>query len=220
MDIPTKGPATAGRPNPIPLKYQKFVDKEIKLPEAAGYISQSLSPQAAPITKVLKKSDPNQPNKLLFWMVLDYRKLHKAINSVHNSDRIVSYYPLPNISDLLARLGNCRILSSLDLHSRYHHTGIKPEARPKITFATMSGKWYWNIMPFGICSLPIIFSYLRSEVLKDLDFCFTYLDDILIYSPSWEEHINHLSLIFGRLKGANLKIELSQCQFSSKSYTI
>ena len=73
-------------------------------------------------------------------MVLDYRKLNKAINSAHNSDKIVSYYLLPNISDLLVSLGTCKIFSSLDLHSGYHHIRIKPETRPKTAFATVSGK--------------------------------------------------------------------------------
>ena len=97
-------------------------------------------------------------------MVLDYRKQNKSTNSAHNNNKIVSYYPLPNISDLLARLGNCKIFSSLDLHSGYHHIEVRPEARPKTTFTIMSGKWHWNITPFGICSLPGVFSCLMSEV--------------------------------------------------------
>ena len=73
-------------------------------------------------------------------MVLYNRKLKKAINSAHNSDNIVSFYPLPNISDLLSRHGNCKILSPLDLHSGYHHIGITPEARPGPAFSTIRQK--------------------------------------------------------------------------------
>ena len=152
------------------------------------------------------KFDQNQPDKLLFWMVLDYRQLNKTISSAHNSDKIISYYPLPNISDLLARLGNCKIFSSLDFCSGYHHIRIKPKAQPKTTaFTTVSGKWQSDITPVGICSIPGIFSYLLWEVLRDLHFCFAYLDDILIFSSRWEEHINHLSLVFERLKRQPLK---------------
>ena len=157
MDIPTKGPPIVSRPYAIPLKYQKFVVEEIKLIEAADCISESFSHCVVPVFIVPKKFDPNQPNKPLFQMVLDYRKLIKANNSAHYSDRIVAHYSLPNISDLLARLGNCRILLSIDLHSGYHHIKIKPEVTPKTAFATMSGKWHWNITLFDICSLPRIF---------------------------------------------------------------
>ena len=160
MDIPTKGPPIRCRPYSIPLKYHKFVDKEIKLTEATDCISKHFSPWAAPVIIILKKSDPTQPDELLFQMVVDYRQLNNTISSAHNSDNIDSYYPPPNISDLLARLGNYKIFSLLDLHSGYYHISLKSEAYSKTVFATMSGKWQWNVTPFGIWSLPGIFSYL------------------------------------------------------------
>ena len=70
---------------------------------------------------------------------------------------------------------------------------------------------------FWVCSLCGIFLYFMSEVLKDLNFCFTYLDDILIFSPSWEEHTNHIPLVFKRLKKEELKIKLGQCWFFKQS---
>ena len=88
MDILMQIPPTAYKPYPILLKYQKFVDKEIKLLRATGCRSKGLSPWAAPIIIISKKSDPKQPDKLLFQMVLDYRQLNKAINSAHNSDKL------------------------------------------------------------------------------------------------------------------------------------
>ena len=145
------------------LKYQKFVVEEIKILKSAGCISKHLSHWSAPVIIVPNKSDPNQPNKLLFLMAIDYRKINKAINSAHNSDSIVSYCPLPKISNLLARRGNCRIFSALDLHSGYHHIRIKPVARPIRSFSTISGELYWNMTPFGICSPHGILSYLMSE---------------------------------------------------------
>ena len=72
-------------------------------------------------------------------MILGYRQLNKAINSAYSSDKIVSYYQLMNIYDLLARLGNCKIFLSLDIYSGYHHIGLKPEAQPKTAFGTTSG---------------------------------------------------------------------------------
>ena len=114
-----------------------------------------------------------------------------TINAAHNGSIVISYYPLPNITDLLARLQKCTIFSSLDFRSSYHHIGLTQEAKPKTVFAT-SGKWPWNVAPFSICSLPGVFCYLILQVLPELDFCFAYLNDILMTSTSWKECIQHL----------------------------
>ena len=172
MDIPTMGLPVVCKPHPILLKYQKFVDEEIKLLENAGCISKSLSPCAAPVIIVPKKSDPTSPCKQQFHLVLDYRSLNKSINTSHNGNNVISYHFLPNIMDLLARLQNCTIFSSLDLRSGHHHIGLNPEAEPKIAFATTSGKWHWNMALFSICSLPGDFCCLMSQVVSRLDFAF------------------------------------------------
>ena len=85
--------------------------------------------------------------------------------------------------------------------------------KAKTTFATTSGKWHWNVAPFCICLLPCVFCYLILQVLSVLDFCFVNLDNILVYSTSWKEHLQHLEMVFKHLKEANLKIKLSKCQF-------
>ena len=99
----------------------------------------------------------------------------------------------------------CVIFSSLDLRSDYHHIGVTPEAKPKTAFAIISGKSYWNMTPFDVCSLPSVFCYFMSLVLSGLDICFAYLDDILVYSSSWKEYLKHLEVVFMLLKEANLK---------------
>ena len=86
--------------------------------------------------------------------------LNKSINAAHNGNCLISYYPLPNITDLLARLQKCTMFSSLHLRSGYHHIGLTPEAKTKTAFTTARGKWHWNVAPFGICSLPGVFCYL------------------------------------------------------------
>ena len=145
------------------------------------------------------------PPKQQLCLVLDCKSLNEAINAEHNGNCIISYYRLPNITDLLARLQNCAIFSSLDLRLGYHHIGLTPEAKPKTAFATTCGKWHWNMAPFNICSLPGVFCYLMLQVLSGLDFCFTYLDDILAYSVSWKEHLHYRKVVFQHLKEANLK---------------
>ena len=92
------------------------------------------------------------------------------------------------------RLQNSTIFSFLDLRSEYHHIGLTPEVKPKTAFATKSRKWHWNVAPFRICSLQGVIYYLMSQILSGLNFCFAYLDDILIYGTSWDEHLQHLQL--------------------------
>ena len=161
--------------------------------ENTGYISKSLTSWATPIITVPKKPDPLNPQKQQLPLVLDSQSLNKLINTAHNGNSVISYYPLPEITDLLARLQKHTIFSSFDLRSGYHHISLTLEAKPKTAFATMIGKWHWNIAPFSICLLPGVFCYLMSQVLFGLDFCFAYVDDILVYSTSWKMHqIGHL----------------------------
>ena len=169
----------ACKPYPIPLKYQKLIDEEIKQLENAGCRSKSLSPWTTPVIIVPKMSDPLNPHDQQCCLVLDYRSLNKSINTAHNGNSIMSYYPLPNIIDLLPRY-KTTIFSSLDLRSGYHHISLTPEAKLKTSFATTSDTWYRNMASFSICSLPGVFCYLMLQVLSGLDFFFVYLDDILI----------------------------------------
>ena len=142
MDIPTAGLPIAHKLCPILLKYQKLIDFEIKLIENADYISKSLSPWATPVIIVPKKPDPLNPYKQWLCLLLDYSSLNKPINAAHNGNNITYYYPLPNIRDLLARLQNYTIFSSLDPRSGYQHIGSTSEAKSKTSFATASNKWH------------------------------------------------------------------------------
>ena len=84
-------------------------------------------PWAAPVIILPKKPDPTNPCKQQLHLVLDYTSLNGSINAAHNGNSVISYYLLPNITDLLARLQNCKIFSSLDPSSGYHHISLTPE---------------------------------------------------------------------------------------------
>ena len=118
------------------------------------------------------RPDPLHPNKQQLCFVLDYHLLNMSINAAHNRNKVISYCPLPNITDLLARLHNCKFFFPLYLSSGYHHIGLTPKANPNTAFATTSSKWHWNVAPFQICSLPDVFFYLMSQVLTGPDFYF------------------------------------------------
>ena len=139
-----------------------------------------------------KKPDPANPHKQQLHLILDYRSLNKSINTTHNGNSLILYYPLTNITDLLARLPNCTIFSTLDLRSGYHHISLASETKLKTAFAT-SGKVHWNVVPFGIClllgvfMLPYVTGFVRVRFLLCITQWHTDLQLMMEggYSVSW-----------------------------------
>ena len=112
------------------------------------------------------------------------------------------------------KLGGAKIFSALDLTSRYCHIELGSTSQAKTAFVTPFGKWEFNMVPFGLAQAPAYFQALMSEVLKGLShFTIVYLDDIIIFSQTEEEHLKHLEIIFRRLKEAGLKLKRSNCSF-------
>ena len=215
-DPPTEGPPIATKPYTIPLKYKSFVDDEIKHLEDARCIPKLLSNWASPICIMKKKTNPSQPHKPQLQMCIDYRKVNQCLVTAHNNNngKVVSTFPLPKIQELPSRLNNCKYFSSLDLHSGYCHINLTEDAKKKTAFVTADSKYQWNIVPFGLATTISTFQYLMSKVLTSLNnFTFMYLDDILIFSETYEEHLHHLHSVFEKFKEAGLKIKLSKCQF-------
>ena len=207
----------------IPLKYQNFIDDETKRLEEAGLISRSLSNWSAPCIVVPKKQDPDNPHEVQLRMVIDYRQLNKRIITSRAPDRngkvgkVVSNYPIPTIESLLARLEGCKYFSILDLRSGYHHIGLSEELKPLTAFTTHLGKFQWNVLPFGIGIGVQTFSFVINKAIGHCsDFAANYLDDIIVFSRTAEEHMLHLEAIFEALQIADLKIKVSKCEFFKK----
>ena len=126
----------------------------------------------------------------------------------------MSTFPPPKIQELLSRLNKCKYFSSLDLHSGYYHISLAEEAKKKTAVVTADGKYQWNIVPFCLATTVSTFQYLMSTVLTGLsNFAFTYLDDVLVFSETYKEHLHHLGTVFKKFQQAGLKIKLSKCQF-------
>ena len=207
----------------IPLKYQNFIDDETKRLEETGLISRSLSNWSAPCMVVPKKQDPDNPREVQLRMVIDYRQLNKRIITSRVPDRkgkigkVISNYPIPAIESLLARLEGCKYFSILDLRSGYHHIGLSEQSKPLTAFTTHSGKFQWNVLPFGIRIGVQTFSFVINKAIGHCsDFAANYLDDIIIFSRTTEDHMEHLERIFAALQIANLKIKVSKCDFFKK----
>ena len=134
----------------------------------------------------------------------------------HNNSngKVVSTFPLPKIQELLGQLHKCKYFSSLDLHSGYYHISLTEEAKKKMAFVTADGKYQWNVVPFGLATAVSTFEYLMSTVLTGLNsFAFTYLDNVLVYLETYDDHLHHVNVVFKKFQKAGLKIKLSKCQF-------
>ena len=219
MEIDTGNhPPIASKPYTLPLKHYDWVQKEIETLERAGIIERSISPWASPVVIVSKKSAPGEPPKRR--MCVDYRRINKLQPEVTKADGgkgCISLIPLPKIDELYAKLKGYKVFSSLDLRSGYYHIGLKDLAKPKSAFVLSSlGKYQFNRVPFGLAQAPAYFQKLIKDVLKGCNFAMGYLDDIIIYSRSEKEHLEHLEEIFTRLKAAGLKLKLEKCCFFKK----
>ncbi|GBG60289.1 hypothetical protein CBR_g4244 [Chara braunii] len=165
-----------------------------------GWIRPSSSPYGAPVLFVRKK------NKDL-RLCIDYRKL--------NAQMIRNAGPLPRIDDLLERLGSAKFFSKLDLKSGYQQLEIRQEDRYKTAFKTRYGHFEWLVMPFGLTNAPTTFqAAMTTEFRHMLDrYILIYLEGILVYSRSLEEHVEHLRTVLERLRQAKYKANRDKCEF-------
>jgi hypothetical protein len=174
--------------------------KQIDELSEKGYIRPSTSPWAAPVLFVEKKDGTRR-------MCIDYRALNEVT--------IKNKYPLPRIEDLFDQLRGAIVFSKIDLRSGYHQLRIRPSDIPKTTFITMYGLYEFTIMSFGLTNALAFFMNLMNSVFMDyLDkFVVVFIDDILIYSQSEEEHVDHLKMVLQRLQEHQLYAKLSKCEF-------
>jgi hypothetical protein len=165
-----------------------------------GFIQPSVSPFGAPIMFVKKKDGTRR-------MVIDYR----GINAI----TIKNKYPLPRIDELLDQLSGAKYFSKLDLMSGYHQIRIKASDVHKTAFRTRYGHYEFRVLPFGLTNAPATFMRLMNDIFRPLlDKCvLVFLDDILIYSKTAEEHVRHVREVLWLLRKHQLFAKLSMCAF-------
>ena len=111
-------------------------------------------------------------------------------------------YPLPRVDDLLDQLQGVKVFSKIKLRSGYHQVRVRDDDIQKTTFRTCYGHYEFVVMPFGLTNTPVVFMDLMNKVLREyLDrFIIVFIDDILVYSPNVDEHIEHLTLVLYKLR--------------------
>ena len=186
------------QPYRVPVVHREKISQIILDMKEQGVIRPSQSRWASPVILVPKKD-----GQLRFCV--DYRHL----NSITKKD----VYPLPHIDEILDALGKTSYFSSLDLASGYWQVELDPESLNKSAFTTYRGHFEFTCMPFGLCNAPATFQRLMTQVLADLEWgiCFVYLDDILVASQTFEEHLKHLESVFKRLRKAGLRLKPREC---------
>ena len=140
---------------------------------------------------------------------VDYRKLNRVAR--------FDAYPMPRIEELIDTVGPARVISTLDLAKGYWQIPVYEGSRDKTAFTIPFGLYEFNVMPFGLHSAPATFQRMINLVLRDCwSFARAYIDDIVVYSGSWEEHLDHPHKVLKCLHEANLTIKMAKCQFGRK----
>ncbi|GJR78286.1 putative reverse transcriptase domain-containing protein [Tanacetum coccineum] len=173
---------------------------QLKELQDKGFIRPSSSPWGAPVLFVKKKDTS-------FRMCIDYRELNKLT--------VKNRYPLPRIDDLFDQLQGSQFFSKIDLRSGYHQLRVHEDDILKTAFRTRYGHFEFTVMPFGLTNAPAVFMDLMNRVCRPyLDkFVIVFIDDILIYSKTREEHVEHLRLVLELLKKEKLYAKFSKCEF-------
>ena len=183
-----------------PQKLKMTVKSHIDEMESHNIIRESASPYAAPVVMTTKKDgDPR--------FCVDYRKL----NQVTIKDR----YPLPRIDDTIDALHGAKYFTTLDLFSGYWQIEIDEQDKHKTAFVCEYGQYEFNRMPFGLTNAPSTFQRLMNRILKPVlyESVLVYLDDIIIFSKTVDEHISHIASVFKLLAENGLKLKAKKCDF-------
>jgi hypothetical protein len=196
-------PPLKQRPYRVPPSTATAIEQEVESMLSNGIIRPSHSPWSSPVLLVNKKD-----GSLRFCV--DYRRLNKITTP--------DAFPMPIADDLFDRIGRASYFSSLDLASGYWQVPVDPADIPKTAFATTSGLYEFLVMPFGLCNAPQTFQRLMHQVLRGCEpFSAVYLDDIIIFSRSFQEHLDHIKAILNRIREFGLSLKLSKCRFGSTS---
>ena len=179
----------------MPLAVRNEVARQLKEMQEAGVVQPSSSPWSSPVVMVRKTDGSHR-------FCVDYRHL----NSVTKSDN----FPLPRIDDLLDQLGKAHIFSTLDLASGYWQIHVHPDSLEKTAFITPQWLFEFRVIPFCLTNAPAVFQHLMQQVLMNLnpaagpDWVVVYIDDVLVFSRTLDEHLDHLQRVITRLQEVGL----------------
>lgn len=185
-------------PYRIPVRWRAKLEDEVQALLKLDIIQPSRSPYAAPVVCVAKPDGSLR-------MCIDYRELNKTI--------VTDAYPMPRIEELIDKVAPVAFISTVELAKGYYQVPLAEDIQHKTAFITPQGKFKFKWMPFRLKNAPAVFQRLMQTILQDLPYASAYLDDVVVYSHTWKEHLQHLGEVFRHLSDAGLTLKLKKCAF-------
>lgn len=189
------------------IEDKKEIEEQIAKLLEKNLIEESYSPFAAPVTLAFKREE-NRKSRLC----IDFRDLNKIV--------VPQAQPFPLIEDLMIKTRNCKYFSTLDINSAFWSIPLRIEDRKKTGFVTQEGHFQWTCLPFGLKTSPAIFQRILSNILGKYEltnFAVNYIDDILIFSKSFSEHMNHLTKLLEAIMKEGFRLKFTKCTFAENS---
>ena len=195
-------PPIRSAPYQVAERLRESVKKELEGLCEMGILETSVSPWSSPIVPVAKKDGSIR-------LCVDFRKVNKVT--------VPDPYYIPMVGEIVDRVAGAQYLSKLDLNKGFHQVPLSEEAKQRAAIVTPFGKFQFTMMPFGMINATSTFQRLMDEVLRGKqDRCSAYIDDILIYSSSWGEHLAHVKETLMCLRRARLTAKWSKCEWGKE----
>lgn len=195
------------RPYKCSFDDKKEIEEQVAKLLDKHLIEESYSPFAAPVTLAFKKED-NRRSRLC----IDFRDLNKIV--------VPEAQPFPVIDDLVIKTRDSTYYTTLDINSAFWSIPLKIEDRKKTAFVTQEGHYQWTCLPFGLKTSPAIFQRILGNILRKYkltNFTVNYIDDILVFSKTFSEHIDHLTQLLEAIKKEGFRLKFTKCTFASDS---
>ena len=185
---------------------QKEIEEQVGRLLENGLIEESSSPFAAPVTLAFKREDGRRSR-----LCIDFRDLNRLL--------VPEDQPFPRIEDVLIKAGKAKWLTKVDLNSAFWSIPIRRRDRKKTGFVTQTGHFQWKVLPFGLKISPAIFQRVLSSIIRKHklnSFCVNYIDDVLIFSNTFEEHLSHVDKLMGAIQSEGFRLKLLKCSFAQQ----
>ena len=183
----------------VPERPRDGVKREVEKLLKEGIIEESTSHWSSPVVPVLKLSGDIR-------LCVDFRKL--------NDITVQEHCYIPDLEDILSKVSDSMVLSKLDLTQGFHQIRVEPQSKNLTTFVCPYGRYRFNRMPFGLKNAPATFQRAMEQVLHPCGgFAACYIDDVVVFSKTWDEHLGHLTSVLQTLRGAGITARPGKCSF-------